>query len=189
MNTKKLFFKIYIIPILLVAMLTALDQLTKYIVKTGFWLGESRPVIKDVFHFTYVQNEGMAFGAFQGARIAFLVITILMVLGCMYLFINTYGIKKYLPIDIGLLFLMAGAIGNMIDRVKLSYVIDFLDFKLINFPVFNVADIYVTCSIIYFAILFIFKYSDDEINEIFSLKSKNTSSVSDEESEISEDDE
>lgn len=189
MSTKKLFIKIYIIPILIVAMLTAIDQFVKFIITSDFWLGESRSIINKVFSITYVRNEGMAFGAFQGARIIFLVITIFMLLACMYIFVNTYGVKKFLPIDIGLLFLMAGAIGNMIDRVKLGYVIDFLNFKLINFPVFNIADIYVTCSIFYFAILFIFKYSDEEIGEIFGAKSKDTSNNDDLDSETKEDDE
>ena len=74
--------------------------------------------------------------------------------------------NKYSALRISLVFLISGAIGNMIDRVFRGFVVDMFDFCLINFPVFNVADIYVTCSFIFIAILIMFKYKDDELSDI-----------------------
>ena len=74
------------------------------------------------------------------------------------------------PLRISLVFLISGAVGNMIDRVARGYVVDMFDFCLINFPVFNVADIFVTCSFIVIVILVLFKYKDDELSEIIHQK-------------------
>lgn len=164
--------KIYIIPILIIALLTAIDQLTKFIITGKFVLFESRPVIKDVFSITYIQNRGLAWGMFQGGRVIFLIITVFVLFFCFYLYSNICGIKKYFPLRIGLVVLLSGAIGNMIDRIKLGYVIDFLDFELINFPVFNVADVYVTVSMFFIIILLFFKYDNDDFEEILSGKRK-----------------
>ena len=73
---------------------------------------------------------------------------------------------KYTPLRITLIFLIAGAIGNMIDRIVRGYVVDMFDFCLINFPVFNVADIFVTCSFVVIVILILFKYKDEELSDI-----------------------
>ena len=81
--------------------------------------------------------------------------------------------KKYLPISIACVFILGGALGNLIDRVRLGYVVDFLYFKLIDFPVFNVADIYVTVSVIVLILLMIFKYrSNEDIEFILGDKKK-----------------
>lgn len=74
---------------------------------------------------------------------------------------------KYKDLRILFLFVFSGAVGNMIDRIRLGYVIDMFDFRLINFPVFNVADIYVTCSMIILLILILFKYKDNELEDLF----------------------
>lgn len=156
--------KIYIIPILLIALLTALDQLTKYIIQGTFHLYESKPVIKGVFHITYIQNTGVAWGMFKGKRIIFLLITVIALGFCGYIYNNIAENKRFLPVRICLIFLASGAIGNMIDRISLAYVVDFLDFTLIDFPVFNVADIYVTCSMILLIILCLFVYKGDDLD-------------------------
>ena len=77
--------------------------------------------------------------------------------------------KHFLPLRICLVAIVAGAIGNMIDRVTLHYVIDFFYFKLINFPIFNVADIYATCASILLIILLIFYYKDEDIDQIYNV--------------------
>lgn len=74
---------------------------------------------------------------------------------------------KYKDLRILFLFVFSGAVGNMIDRIRLGYVIDMFDFRLINFPVFNVADIYVTCSMIILLIFILFKYKDNELEDLF----------------------
>lgn len=167
--------KIYLIPILAIGLLTAFDQLTKYIIVSKYALYESTPIINDVFHITYIQNRGVAWGMFQGKRPIFLIITAIVLVGVFFIYNNICDNKKYRFLSILLTILTSGAIGNMIDRVKQGFVVDFFDFKLINFPVFNVADIYVTVSMFFLLILVIFKYKNDDFDEIFKWGKKKAS--------------
>ena len=163
MNTKKK-IKIYIIPILCIGLLVALDQITKFIVRTSFALYESHPLIKNVFHLTYIQNTGIAWGMFKNGRTIFLILTILVLLICACFYAKIPESKRFTPIRVCLVILVSGAIGNMIDRMSLHYVVDFFDFRLIHFPVFNVADIYVVVSMIVLILLCAFYYHDHEID-------------------------
>ena len=123
---------------LLVALLVIIfDQLTKYYVVSNFYLGESVPVIENIFHWTYILNPGAAFGMFEGSRWFFVVIAIGVLVGIWYMKdeINEGGwMMQY-----GAAFFGGGAIGNLIDRARSGLVIDFFDFRI--WPVFNVADI------------------------------------------------
>jgi signal peptidase II len=114
-----------------------LDQLTKYYVVSNFYLGESVPVIENIFHWTYILNPGAAFGMFEGSRWFFVVIAIGVLGGIWYMRdeINEGGwMMQY-----GAALFGGGAIGNLIDRTRSGLVIDFFDFRI--WPVFNVADI------------------------------------------------
>lgn len=162
--------RIFIIPILIVAILTAIDQLTKAIVAGSFTLYESRDIIKNVFSFTYVQNKGTAWGMLSGKKILFLIITTIVLILCFYVYYNIADNNKFRLMRVCILILIAGAIGNMIDRIKLGYVIDFFSFDLIDFPVFNFADIYIVCSMILIFILVLFKYKDEDIETMFKRK-------------------
>ncbi len=123
---------------LLVALLVIIfDQLTKYYVVSNFYLGESVPVIENIFHWTYILNPGAAFGMFEGSRWFFVVIAIGVLVGILYMKdeINEGGwMMQY-----GAALFGGGAIGNLIDRARSGLVIDFFDFRI--WPVFNVADI------------------------------------------------
>ena len=123
---------------LLVALLVIIfDQLTKYYVVSNFYLGESVPVIENIFHWTYILNPGAAFGMFEGSRWFFVVIAIGLLVGIWYMKdeINEGGwMMQY-----GAALFGGGAIGNLIDRARSGLVIDFFDFRI--WPVFNVADI------------------------------------------------
>ena len=123
---------------LLVALLVIIfDQLTKYYVVSNFYLGESVPVIENIFHWTYILNPGAAFGMFEGSRWFFVVIAIGVLVGIWYMKdeINEGGwMMQY-----GAALFGGGAIGNLIDRARSGLVIDFFDFRI--WPVFNVADI------------------------------------------------
>lgn len=123
---------------LLVALLVIIfDQLTKYYVVSNFYLGESVPVIENIFHWTYILNPGAAFGMFEGSRWFFVVIAICVLVGIWYMKdeINEGGwMMQY-----GAALFGGGAIGNLIDRARSGLVIDFFDFRI--WPVFNVADI------------------------------------------------
>lgn len=181
MNTKKK-IKIYIIPILCIGLLVALDQITKFIVRTSFALYESHPLIKNVFHLTYIQNTGIAWGMFKNGRTIFLILTILVLLICACFYAKIPENKRFTPIRVCLVILVSGAIGNMIDRISLHYVVDFFDFRLIHFPVFNVADIYVVVSMIVLILLCAFYYHDHEIDALFS-KSGHTTTRQNQETE------
>lgn len=125
---------IYFFVALLVVIL---DQLTKYYVVTRFAVGESVPVIQNIFHWTYILNPGAAFGMLEGSRWLFVVIAFA-VIGCIWFMrkdIYAYGAWC----TYGAALFSGGAIGNLIDRARQGLVVDFFDFRI--WPVFNVADI------------------------------------------------
>lgn len=140
----------HIIFLLGLLTLIALDQITKWLAVVKLKPIHDIPIIKGVFHLTYVENRGAAFGIFQGKHLFFIITTILVVtFVTIYYFKLPLGKESYW-MRFSLVLLVAGAIGNLIDRIRLGYVVDFLYFKLIDFPVFNVADI---CVVVGVAIL------------------------------------
>ena len=116
-----------------------LDIATKFVAMQNLQGVNTVSIWQNVFHFTYVENRGIAFGMFENARFFFIVATIiiLVILSCLY--IKTEYRTKWLKVGTALIY--GGAIGNFIDRIARGFVVDFLDFRIINFPVFNVADI------------------------------------------------
>ena len=155
MNNKKKIFNLlfYIIGIVV---LTELDQITKA-------LAEARlKIIGDAFVFSYLRNSGAAWGMLSGKINLFLVFTVIVMLIVTYVIINLPATRKYTPLLITCTLLVSGAVGNFIDRVRFGYVRDFIYFKLINFPVFNVADCYVTVSVALLIILILFVYKEDD---------------------------
>lgn len=164
--------KRYIIPLLNILILVGFDQFTKLLIKNNMELYESKPLINGVFSITYIQNKGMAWGMFQGKRVMFIVVTIILLCGCIYVYKNIIDKEKYIAMKIVLVLLISGAIGNFIDRIAFGYVVDFFDFNLINFPVFNIADIFVVVSMFLGMFLLIFYYKEEEFDEILGIKSK-----------------
>ena len=137
----------------LIVIIVALDQWSKWAIKTSFQLYESKPVIQDIFHFTYVTNDGMAFGlSFPGGKHILLVMTILLtgfIVGFLWKEKDGHPLAKY-----GLALILSGAIGNLIDRLLYGKVVDFLDVMVGNFHwyIFNVADSAVTVGMVLFII-------------------------------------
>ena len=146
----------------LVAVLIIIDQITKRIAGNVLADGLRIPLINGVLEFTFVQNRGAAFGIMQNALPFFVVITLAALCVITYFLLHIPSQKRYLPLRICLCFIAAGAIGNFIDRLRLSYVRDFIYFSLIDFPVFNVADIYITCATILLVLLMLFYYRDED---------------------------
>lgn len=139
-----------------------LDQLTKWLTVINLELGETFPVIEGVFHFTYRQNTGAAFSLFDepDQRWIFMTIsTVAIIAMLVYLAINR---NKSKLLCVALSFVVGGGIGNMIDRCLLKYVVDFIDVRLINFAVFNVADSFVCVGVGLLALYIIL----DEAKEI-----------------------
>ncbi len=126
--------------LLSVISLVALDQATKWIVRAHFYLHESRPVIRNFFSLTYVQNRGAAWGILAGWRVALVALAAVMLVVLAHYRDRIFGTRAIGRVSFVLL--VAGIIGNVIDRVWLGYVVDFLDFYVgtSHFPAFNVAD-------------------------------------------------
>ncbi len=139
------------------------DQITKQMAVEYLKDVHRVPIIKNVLYFLYVENQGAAFGVFQGAQYMFYFITIVVLIGILYVVYKTpVGDKYFYPIIFVAELVFAGAIGNFIDRVSQKYVVDFIYFSPIDFPVFNVADIYVTCGCVIMVFLFLFYYKDED---------------------------
>lgn len=160
----------YIKAIIAVAVLFLIDQLTKIWAINNLRGNDGIPIIKNVFHLFYLENFGAAFGTFQNRQPFFIITTIIVVLIIAVVYSRTPVDKKYFPIRLCMVVIIAGAFGNLIDRIRYNYVVDFLDFRLINFPIFNVADCYVTISLFLLAYLIFFAYKDDELLFLFPSK-------------------
>lgn len=142
-------------------LIIALDQITKLLSTTYFKLGEVKNIIPHVLSFTYIRNEGAAFGILQGARVFFIIITVAVLLGAAFYIIKARPqalLEKW-----ALCFILGGALGNFIDRAFLGYVRDFILVEFIDFPVFNIADCFVCVGAglyILYALSDIFKKKD-----------------------------
>ncbi len=121
---------------LITLILLSVDQFSKYIIRQKMSLAESIPVIKSVFHITYVENRGIAFGLFPQGSSLFIVISLIIILGI--IFFERKKVIKSLKERFCLGLILGGALGNLIDRLRFGFVIDFLDFRI--WPVFNLAD-------------------------------------------------
>jgi signal peptidase II len=123
-----------------------LDQITKYWVVQTFSLGQTLPLLPGIFHFTYVTNTGAAFSLLSGKVewLRWLSLGVTLVLIALALFGPTLNLWDQLGYGL----ILGGAMGNGIDRFVLGYVVDFLDFRLINFAVFNVADSFISIGIV-----------------------------------------
>ena len=165
--------KTYIgIGIVLIAALVFLDQFTKHLAVLHLKDQPNIIWVKGVMELEYLENRGAAFGILQNQQWLFILLFFLFVTAVIIFYCRMPLEKKYLPVQIISLFLIAGGLGNLIDRIRLGYVIDFFYFSLINFPIFNVADIYVTVGMVILFILLIFYYKEEDFDLLFSLSSK-----------------
>jgi signal peptidase II len=122
-----------------------LDQCLKYLVRQNLAVGQSIPVIKNILHITFVSNTGAAFGLFKKAALFFALISVVAVCFVLILLAKTIRrgeLFKNLMLNFGLILVLSGAIGNLIDRALFLHVIDFIDFRI--WPVFNIADSSIT---------------------------------------------
>ncbi len=149
-----------------VFVLASLDQISKILATNALKGNLSIPIWNDVLEFYYLENTGTAWGLFGGARVFFILTTAIVFLFIVFFICKLPFTKRNIPLLLNAILLGAGAVGNFIDRVFLGYVRDFIYFKVINFPVFNVADIYITVGIGLFAILIFFVYKDEELTSI-----------------------
>ncbi|MSS63970.1 signal peptidase II [Velocimicrobium porci] len=143
-------------------LLVIIDQATKQLAKYFLEGTEGLSIIPGVFSLQYLENRGAAFGIFQNKTIFLVVLTLAIMLLLCYVYIKLPDTKHYLPMEYTLILIASGAIGNFIDRIINRYVIDFFYFELIDFPIFNVADCYVTVATILLLLLCLFYYKEDD---------------------------
>lgn len=145
-----MFYLIYLITIVFIFIL---DQYTKYLVVDKFVLSESKVIIDKFFNLTYVRNFGAGFSLFENQRLFLILIAIIAIILISYLIIK----EKNKLNKISYLFILGGTLGNLFDRIRLGYVVDFLDFYIFSydFPIFNVADCFITvgCFLLIFDML------------------------------------
>lgn len=179
---------------LIITLLVAIDQITKFLAAAFLKNGEPLSLIDNVFELHYLENQSAAFGVdliliiqkifrfsyfvehpdvfLQVKMFLFVILTIAVVILLYALYLRIPKERRFRYIDWILIAFIAGAIGNLIDRAIHHYVIDFFYFKLIDFPIFNVADIYVTVSAFFIIVLGLFYYKEADFERIFPSKEK-----------------
>ncbi len=185
-NNENIFVKIlkrFLIPLLAVVAMVVLDQWTKYMTLIHVKDTEGFYIIDKVLRIYFVRNEGMAWGMLQNKQIVFIIITPIVIAALIYFFYKMPFEKKYLLAKICMLLLIGGAMGNLIDRIDLvdrealingtlqtgnifhGYVVDMIYAEIINFPVFNIADSFITIgfAILLIGMFFVYKEKDFEV--------------------------
>ena len=151
-----------IVPIILAVILFIIDQATKYIALTKLKPLGSVTFIDGFMDFTFVENRGAAFGILNGRVWLLLVIAAVICIVIIAAMLKMPNTKEYKWLKWSLMLILAGAIGNVADRLFRGYVVDFFEFTFIKWPVFNVADIYVVIGTIVMAVLVLFVIKDDK---------------------------
>lgn len=139
---------------LIVIVLLAVDQLTKVFIRTNYHPGETLVLIPNVLEIVRVGNEGAAFGMFPGGQVVFMITSIIFLIAIAIVWRRYHPAS--LPVVVGLALVSTGAAGNLIDRAFIGTVTDFIYFKPIDFPVFNVADACITIGVILLMICVLF---------------------------------
>lgn len=132
------------------------DQAVKHLVRTTMVQGQSIPIIENIFHITYIENPGAAFGILANQRMLFLILTAVIVGVMIYLYCSLSNKKSLTAISLGIV--VSGAIGNFIDRFMQGTVTDFLDFRI--WPIFNIADIAICVGLTLICYFIIIKGED-----------------------------
>lgn len=143
--------------------LLAFDQFTKYLAITHLKGKSAYVLIDGVLELQYLENRGSAFGMLQNQKFFILFVGIVFMLVLLLFLIKLPEQKKFCAVHIFLAAIIAGGLGNMIDRFRFDYVVDFISFVLINYPIFNVADIYVVISTVGLFILFLFVFKEKDL--------------------------
>ena len=158
------------ISLVVLGVLVIFDQFTKYLAQANLQGKEGIPIIKNVLELHYLEggNTGAAFGILEGKTVLLGIFSLLVSIVMLGVYFWMTNKKEYSKVSWCLIFMIAGAVGNCIDRLLNQYVIDFIYFKWIDFPIFNVADIYVTVSaiVMFLMILFMKEKTDSEDDEV-----------------------
>lgn len=168
---KNLIFNV--VSLFVAGVLIFFDQFTKYLITRDLTGGKEIVIWKGVFKLVSHKNTGAVWGIMSNLTGLLVVISFVILGGIIFAFIKLpYSNRRLIPIKVITVLVFSGAVGNLIDRIRLKYVVDFLYFELINFPVFNVADCYITVSMFVLILLFIFYYRDEDFENIWPKKSR-----------------
>ena len=162
MNKRKIL--LLISDFFLLIFLVVTDQITKYAAVIKLKNQPAYNIIDGVLEFNYLENKGAAFGMLQNQKIFFVFVAIVFLGVILYVLLKVPDDKKYTRLHVLLIMISGGAIGNLIDRLRLDYVVDFIYIVLINFPIFNVADMFVTFSTAILVIQVLFVYKENDFN-------------------------
>lgn len=157
-------WKLLLFDLIFLIILVAIDQVTKYAAVIKLKNEPAFNIIDGVLQFNYLENRGAAFGMLQNQKIFFVFIAVIFLSVIVYVLYKTPYDKKYRMLHILLILIAGGAIGNLIDRLRLDYVVDFIYIVLINFPIFNIADMYVTFATAILVIQVLFVYKENDFN-------------------------
>ncbi len=146
------------------------DQYTKWL--AIYHLEGQKPfvIISRVLEFSYLENTGAAFSSFAGKQTLLICLTTVVTLLLLWKYLTLPDGKRFVPMRLCMLLILSGAVGNLIDRVSRNYVVDFIYFVPIDFPKFNVADIYITVGVAVLAFLLFFRYSDEDMEALLSFR-------------------
>lgn len=142
------------------------DQYTKWLAISHLKGQEPFVIIKRVLEFSYLENTGAAFSSFAGRQTLLICLTTLVTALLLWKYLTLPCAKRFVPMRLCMLLIISGAVGNLIDRVSRNYVVDFIYFVPIDFPKFNVADIYITVGVAILALLLFFYYQDEELDKL-----------------------
>ena len=157
-----------LIGLVVILALIGLDRITKVLAVSHLKGQDAIEIIPGVFELRYLENSGAAFGILQGKMWLFYILTLIIGAACVIIYFRTPSTLHFLPLRIILILLTAGAVGNFIDRVTQHYVVDFFYFKLIDFPIFNVADIYVSVAACMLIVFILFFYKEQDLQDVVS---------------------
>ncbi|MCR5304486.1 MAG: signal peptidase II [Lachnospiraceae bacterium] len=156
--------RLLIADIILFIIFVAVDQYTKLLAAAWLKDSDSFVVMDGVLELRYLENRGAAFGMFKDQKWFFVFIAAVITIAIIYVLAQTPADRKYISLHMSLTLIASGAIGNMADRVVLGYVRDFIYFSIIDFPIFNFADICVTVGTVLMVVLLLFFYKENDLS-------------------------
>lgn len=161
--------KMLLIDVVVMLVLLGLDQLTKYLAIINLKNHPTVVLWDGVLELNYLENRGSAFGMLQNQKFFILFIGVVFLAVILFFLFKLPEEKKFCTVHILLSAIVAGGVGNMIDRLRFDYVVDFISFVLIHFPIFNVADCYIVVATIVLFLLFLFVFEEKDL-EFLSFK-------------------
>lgn len=161
-----------ILSVIAICSLLLADQYTKRLAVVHLKGQEPFVILNRVLEFSYLENTGAAFSSFMGKQTFLIALTTIVTLLLLWKYLTLPEGKRFVPMRLCMLFIISGAVGNLIDRVSRNYVVDFIYFVPINFPKFNVADIYITVGVAVLCIFLLFYYKDEELETLFTIRAK-----------------